>query len=286
MSLRHLMHLNPTRTLLRDLDRLMADDLFAAPVRRVRPRHRNVQDQQVQASHRIQQSSQQRHQQQQDQGNHAVATTNQSRNNNGVRARYNEPFDDMSLSMWRDPFFSPALDVFSRLQRLEETMKDSLDMVPRMEIVEDEKSYALTLDIPGVRKEDVQIKLDDHTLSVTAEKKEEYEEPLVAASESTSETQQPEASQESKVEVKDDATKTESTSSTDREQQQGNATETQKPSQSTRKVRTYGRFYRVLELPDDADVSNITAKHEHGQLRLTVPKMVEEKKEPQTIQIQ
>jgi len=43
--------------------------------------------------------------------------------------------------------------------------------VPAVDIAEDSRAYTLTLDLPGVRPEDVKIELDGHRLTVSGEKK-------------------------------------------------------------------------------------------------------------------
>ena len=52
----------------------------------------------------------------------------------------------------------------------------------------------------------------------------------------------------------------------------------------TRTERVYGSFYRRFTLPDTADADNISAKTEHGVLRLHVPK--KEKALPKKIAVQ
>lgn len=48
--------------------------------------------------------------------------------------------------------------------------------VPACDIVEDEKEYRITLELPEVKKEDVHITLDNGVLSVKGERKQEQEE--------------------------------------------------------------------------------------------------------------
>ncbi len=51
----------------------------------------------------------------------------------------------------------------------------------------------------------------------------------------------------------------------------------------TRTERSYGNFYRRFTLPDTADAENISAKTEHGVLKLTIPK--KEKAMPKRITV-
>ena len=52
----------------------------------------------------------------------------------------------------------------------------------------------------------------------------------------------------------------------------------------TRTERVYGSFYRRFTLPDTADADNISAKTEHGVLRLHIPK--KEKALPKQITVE
>ncbi len=52
----------------------------------------------------------------------------------------------------------------------------------------------------------------------------------------------------------------------------------------TRTERAYGSFYRRFTLPDTADAENITAKTEHGVLKLHIPK--KEKVLPKKISVE
>jgi HSP20 family protein len=52
----------------------------------------------------------------------------------------------------------------------------------------------------------------------------------------------------------------------------------------TRTERTYGSFYRRFTLPDTADADNISAKTEHGVLKLRIPK--KEKALPKKISVE
>lgn len=47
---------------------------------------------------------------------------------------------------------------------------------PRTDLSESDGSYRLSLDLPGVEKEDIQIDLQNHTLTVRGEREEEHEE--------------------------------------------------------------------------------------------------------------
>lgn len=71
--------------------------------------------------------------------------------------------DDMSHLM--DRFFSP--DLFSR---------EDFGWVPSMDVVENNDSFLLNLELPGLGKDDVHITLADGLLTVDGERKNESEE--------------------------------------------------------------------------------------------------------------
>ena len=51
----------------------------------------------------------------------------------------------------------------------------SVNRFPRVDVVDDEKSIKLIAELPGVKKEDVKILLEDGFLTVSGEKKNEFE---------------------------------------------------------------------------------------------------------------
>lgn len=78
-------------------------------------------------------------------------------------ARYN-PFEDFFNDFGKGFFVRPlAFPAESELKM-------------KIDVAEDEKSYTVQADIPGVRKEDIQVDIDGETISVRAEAKREKEE--------------------------------------------------------------------------------------------------------------
>ena len=78
-------------------------------------------------------------------------------------ARYN-PFDDFFNDFGKGFFVRP----FPAPAEAELKMK--------IDVKEDEKSYTVQADIPGVKKEDIQVDIDGDTVSLRAEAKREKEE--------------------------------------------------------------------------------------------------------------
>ena len=50
------------------------------------------------------------------------------------------------------------------------------DMVPHVEVSEEEKSYEISAELPGVNEKDVSVSLQEHVLTLSGEKKSEREE--------------------------------------------------------------------------------------------------------------
>ena len=78
-------------------------------------------------------------------------------------ARYN-PFDDLLNEFSKGFFVRP----FARPEGAEPKMK--------LDVKEDEKAYTVRADIPGVKKEDIQVDIDDNAITLRAEMKQEKEE--------------------------------------------------------------------------------------------------------------
>jgi len=78
-------------------------------------------------------------------------------------ARYN-PFDDLfnefSRGFWVKPLAMPA----------------GTELSIKVDVKEDEKSYTVRADIPGVKKEEIQVDVDGNVVSLRAETKQEKEE--------------------------------------------------------------------------------------------------------------
>lgn len=77
--------------------------------------------------------------------------------------RYN-PFDELFKDFGKGYFVRP----FEFPEETEVKMK--------IDVKEDEKSYTVRADVPGVRKEDIHVDIDGDMVSVRAERKEEKEE--------------------------------------------------------------------------------------------------------------
>ncbi|CAK9177688.1 unnamed protein product [Ilex paraguariensis] len=131
-------------------------------------------------------------------------------------------------SLW--DMILPPDDPFRILEQ--NPLTSSKDMEPlaltRADWKETPTSHIISLDVPGMKKEDLKIEVDENReLRVSGERKGEEE---------------VEGEKWHRVE------------------------------------RTVGRFWRQFRLPRNADLENMKAHFENGVLRITVPKLAEEKK--------
>ena len=78
-------------------------------------------------------------------------------------ARYN-PFDDLfnefGKGFWVRPFAAPA----------------GTELSIKVDVKEDDKSYTVRADVPGVKKEDIQVDVEGNLVSLRAETRQEKEE--------------------------------------------------------------------------------------------------------------
>jgi len=104
---------------------------------------------------------------------------------------------------------------------------------PRLDIVETEKEVRITADLPGLEEKDIELSLNENTLSLKGEKKSEEEE---------------------------------------------------EGKNFYRRERTYGAFYRDIELPAEVEASKVEATFKNGVLTVVLPKQ-EKKEESKKISI-
>lgn len=74
------------------------------------------------------------------------------------------PFEDLFNEMTRGFFVKPL------------TMQGGQELTLKIDVKEDDKAYTVHADIPGVKKEDIQVDLDGNVVSVRVEAKRDKEE--------------------------------------------------------------------------------------------------------------
>ncbi|MBN2367600.1 Hsp20/alpha crystallin family protein, partial [Candidatus Woesearchaeota archaeon] len=94
----------------------------------------------------------------------------------------------MKLVPWRkrddvDFFFTPLVDfrretddIFDRFFGKSLITRDEEGFTPKIEVAEDDKSYSVKAELPGLEKDDISVSIDDSILTLKGEKKEEKEE--------------------------------------------------------------------------------------------------------------
>ena len=73
-------------------------------------------------------------------------------------------------SLFQDPFRE-----LSRMQRQMDQLFDQ-SWTPSTDIEETESHYVMSFDLPGVKKEDIKVELNENMLTVSGERKDEHEE--------------------------------------------------------------------------------------------------------------
>lgn len=83
-----------------------------------------------------------------------------------LRRAVDRLFEDFDRDPWRAPFRRPfaELDIAG------------LAMVPAADVIESDKEYKVSLELPGMAEKDIEVKLTNHTLTISGEKKEEKKE--------------------------------------------------------------------------------------------------------------
>jgi HSP20 family molecular chaperone IbpA len=171
-----------------------------------------------------------------------------------------------------------------------------------VDIREDDDHIYVEADLPGFRKDEVNITLEDGTLTIVAEHKEEVTEPAgdgrQAAQQGqapggqgqTSSQGQPGSSAQSSAQgasgaasAQGNAQSQPTTGQQDRRMQQGRQ-ENQRGGDFLLRERRYERFVRSFTLPPNVDENSVQATLENGVLRITLNKREDAK--PRRIDVQ
>lgn len=87
----------------------------------------------------------------------------------------NSPFSNLQS---RKDLWSEMDQVFDQLATValpiyQDSAWTNKEFTPASELVEDENQFMLTIDLPGLKKEDIKIEMNDKTLSISGERKRE-----------------------------------------------------------------------------------------------------------------
>jgi HSP20 family protein len=134
-----------------------------------------------------------------------------------------------------------------------------------VDIREDNDHFYVEADLPGFRKEDVDIQLENGTLTIIAERHEEIEVP----GDQSRRGQQPEQAGQGQQTGQQGQQRQEKQQ---QEKQGGRAS-----GEYLLRERRVERFVRSFTLPPNVDERNVQAKLENGVLRITLNKLQESK---------
>lgn len=69
--------------------------------------------------------------------------------------------------------WNPALEFEKEIEKIFDGLKTGPAFIPACEILDEEKFYTISLDIPGLKKEDIGVEVKDNQLIITGERKSE-----------------------------------------------------------------------------------------------------------------
>ena len=173
----------------------------------------------------------------------------------------NRTDEERGVTRWNPGFGDGGRDPFERLFRWAgmlddyDTARSSQMMMPRLDVEEDDDSYEVSVELPGMKQEDVQIELNQNVLTITGEKRASFDDRGQRRGE--------EGAKFGKSEELERSEKS--------------------PRRSRWSERSYGRFTRSFTLPSDADTDRLEARFSNGVLTISIPKS--EAAKPRTIQI-
>ncbi|BBM82550.1 Hsp20/alpha crystallin family protein [Candidatus Uabimicrobium amorphum] len=88
-----------------------------------------------------------------------------SKNNKNTIDTFQKHMNDLFENFWKDPFSFPSSN----------KMFKEMSFSPSMDVKEDENSYHVSAELPGLTEKDVEVNFEDNVLSIKGEKKNETE---------------------------------------------------------------------------------------------------------------
>jgi HSP20 family protein len=222
---------------------------------------------------------------QQQKDSHSLASTaTQAQDSRwGARRRHHHHHHHHPLSLFNAfaPFTSTFPSMFSP-QSVFTPFARSLGAMPdiAIDMFSTASAYSIHAAVPGLDKRDIKITVEDNILRIEAEKKEEKKEGRPISS-----SQQPtQAKQDSAT---GDSSAPQTASSSDSAAVKSSEVESGDDSVDYHHVESfYGKVERAIALPDDADAEHLTARYENGVIKIEIPRLAEQKKEPKRVEIQ
>ena len=155
-------------------------------------------------------------------------------------------------------------------------------------------AYSIHASVPGIDKKDIQLTIEDgNVLRIQAERREERRQlaPSSTATLREEDGKQPQQQlqQDSKEETKEQTT---SSGQQQQDMQVDSSSTGGNKSGGDDELRYhhvesyYGRVERRLQLPEDADLDGLAARHENGVLKITLPRLQEKKNSNRRIEVQ
>lgn len=88
-----------------------------------------------------------------------------------LQREMNRLFEDFDVGLWRSPFRRSAFDVEPFWRR-----EWAWGATPAVDIVEKDKAYEITAELPGMDEKNIEVKLVDGSVKIKGEKQDEKEE--------------------------------------------------------------------------------------------------------------
>jgi len=88
-----------------------------------------------------------------------------------LRREIDRPFDDFGAGFWRTPWRRSLFDVEPFWRR-----EVTFGTTPAVDVVEKDKAYEITAELPGMDEKNVEVQFSDGVLTIKGEKQEEKEE--------------------------------------------------------------------------------------------------------------
>jgi HSP20 family protein len=173
------------------------------------------------------------------------------------------------------------VDMFGSLQREIDRLFDDFlrgaalpaagaGLVPSIDVTESDNEIEVTVELPGLERNDVDISVDDDVLIIRGEKKIERERG--DGSQGSQEGRQGQGQQTpgrkgQGQQAQGQQAQGQQAQEQQGQQQQGNGTKSRRVTE-----RMYGAFYRAIQLPPGVDLAKIEATMSNGVLKIRIPK--------------